>query len=57
MAEQNANIVEEITGLKLDIQGAFEQLVKVVDTKVGSIKEDTNDKCKLMADTVRKLYG
>ena len=57
VAEQNANIVEEIGGLKMDIQGAFEQLVKVVDTQVSSIKEDTNDKCKLMADTIMKLYG
>ena len=57
VAEQNADIVDENNSMKEDIKGAFEKLVNVVDTAVSSIKNDTNNKCKTLADTVTKLYG
>ena len=43
--------------MKLDIKEAFEKLVQVVETTMGTVKNDTNEKCKTMADTVLKLYG
>ena len=55
IAQQNAGIVEELDSLKSDIKGAFDNLASVVQTSVSSIKEDTDEKCKILADTVIKL--
>ena len=53
VAEQNAEIIEELGTIKQEFTGAFEKLAEVVS----SIKNDSNDKCKTVADTVMKLYG
>ena len=57
IAQQNADLVDEVDGLKSDIKGAFDNLASVVQTTVSSIKEDTDEKCKTLADTVIKLHS
>ena len=56
VAEQNADIAEEMGGLREGIKSAFENLINVVETNLASIKDDSNDKCKTLAETVIKLY-
>ena len=57
VAEQNAELIEEMELLKKDIKGAFVELANVIEASIGSMKEETNDKCKTLADTVIKLYN
>ena len=55
LAEQNAEMMEEMEQLKKDFKGAFEHLADIIETSIGNMKNDTNDKCKLLADTLMKL--
>ena len=56
VAEQNADIVEEMESMKREIKDAFDQLSGLVETTLGSIKNDTHEKCKTLADAVMMLY-
>ena len=56
VAEQNADIVEEMESMKREIKDAFDKLSGLVETTLGSLKNDTNEKCKTLADAVMKLY-
>ena len=57
VAEQNADIGEGVDGLRKELKDAFEGLAIVVEATVNSIKEDTNDKMKTLADTVVMLHS
>ena len=48
VAEQNAQIIEELDTFKNVFNGAFEKLADIV----GSLKDESNEKCKTLADTV-----
>ena len=48
VAEQNAQIIEELDTIKNVFNGAFEKLTDIV----GSLKDESNEKCKTLADTV-----
>ena len=52
VAEQNAEIKEQLDTIK-DELGASENLAKLVNC----VKNNTNENCKTLADTVIKLYG
>ena len=56
MAEQNVDLGEEIETLKKDMKGACEQLANIFESGMAAMKEDTDNKCKMMADTILKLY-
>ena len=43
--------------LKKDIKGAFYELAEVMDANMKNLKDDTNQKCKTLADTVMKMYS
>ena len=57
VAEQNTCIFEELEILKKDIKGAFIELANVVETCINNLKEDNNEKCKTLANTVIKLHS
>ena len=57
VAEQNADIIDHVVNLSKDIKGAFEHLADVVESTVGTLKVDTDDKCKTLAETVVLLHG
>ena len=57
VAEQNADIGEGVDGLRNELKDAFEGLAIVVESTLNSIKEDTNDKMKTLADTVVMLHS
>ena len=56
VAEQNTVMIEEMATLKRDIKDSFDQLTDFLQTNIGGLKEDTNEKCKTLADGVAKLY-
>ena len=56
VAEQNADIVEEMESMKREIKDAFDKLSGLVETTLGSLKNDTNEKCKTLANAVMKIY-
>ena len=51
----DAEMMEEMEQMKKDFKGAFEHLADIFETSIGNMKNDTNDKCKLLADTLMKL--
>ena len=55
VAEQNAEIIEQLETIKNEFTGAFDSLAAIVTESVSNIKEDTNEKCKTLADTLIKL--
>jgi hypothetical protein len=55
VAEQNAEILEQLETIKTEFTGAFDSLAVVVTESVKTIKDDTNEKCKTLADTLIKL--
>ena len=57
VAEQNSAIMEEMETLKKDIKGAFYELAEVLEANIVNLKDDTNQKCKTLGDTVVKLYN
>ena len=53
-------MLEELETLKKDVKGACVEIgnvMNVIEESVSSIKEDTNEKCKTLANTVIKLYS
>ena len=56
MAEQNVDLSEEVETLKKDMKGACEQLADIFESGMAAMKEDTDNKCKMMADTILKLH-
>ena len=56
MAEQNVDLSEEVETLKKDMNGACEQLADIFESGMAAMKEDTDNKCKIMADTILKLH-
>ena len=57
IAEHTVGILEEMETIKKDMKGAFQQMADIMEESVGSIKDDTNVKCKTLADAMLKLYG
>jgi predicted component of viral defense system (DUF524 family) len=57
VTEQNSEKIEEMETLKKDLKAGFVELVNVIEASIGKLKDDTNEKCKTLADTVIKLYG
>jgi hypothetical protein len=55
VAEQNTVMIEEMATLKSDIKDSFDQLTDFLKTNIGGLKEDTEEKCKTLADGVSKL--
>ena len=43
--------------LNSDTKDAFKVLADIIEESIVSIKEDTNEKCKTLANTVMKLYS
>ena len=52
VAEQNFNILEEIEGVKKDLKGAFIELLNMFETSINKLKDDNNEKCVTLANTV-----
>ena len=57
MTEQNTVIIDQIETVKEDFKESFEQLANIFEESVRNIKEDTNDKCKVLGNTLIKIYS
>ena len=55
-AEQHMEVLEEMETMKSDMKGAFKNMADIMEASVGNIKDDTEEKCKTLANTVIKLY-
>ena len=56
VAEQNVDMMEEVEILKKDFKGAFEKFADIVESSIAKIKEDSDNKCKVLANTIIKLH-
>ena len=56
VAEQNADISEDMDMLRKEFKGAFEHFADTVGAALGKIQEEANEKCKTLAETVVKLH-
>ena len=55
VAEQNAEIIEQLETIKNEFTGAFDSLAAIVTESVSNIKEDTNEKCKTIIKLNSKI--
>ena len=56
VAEQNVDMMEEVEILKKDFKGAFEKFADIVESSIAKVKEDSDNKCKVLAATIIKLH-
>ena len=56
VVEQNVEIIEEMETLKKDTKGAFQHMADIYEENIERMREETNEKCKTLADTLLKLY-
>ena len=57
IVEQNSELIEEVETLKKDMKGAFQSLADIIEATMKNIKDETEGKCKTLADTVIKLHN
>ena len=55
VAEQTTSLSDEMADLKVNMMGAFKELATIFETCIGKLKEENNEKCKIMENIVGKL--
>ena len=55
VAEQNANLIDEIETLKEDTKRAFNGLAIAIDESIENMREEAKDNCKSLVDTITNL--
>ena len=57
VAEQTTSISNEISSLRSDTKNAFAEISKTQDICINNLKTDNNEKCKVLGNTVVKLFN
>ena len=57
VAEQTTSLSEDVYSLKRDTKDALVAITKALDTCIDNLKNDNNEKCKVLGNTVVKLVN
>ena len=57
VAEQTTHLTDDVDSLRNDTKNAFSELAKTLETCFNNMKEESSDKCKILGNSVVKLYN
>ena len=57
VAEQTTHLTDDVDSLRNDTKNAFSELAKTLETCFNNMKEENCDKCKILGNSVVKLYN
>ena len=57
VAEQTTHLTDDVDSLRNDTKNAFSELAITLETCFNNMKEESSDKCKILGNSVVKLYN